>query len=99
MEFFNPDGSGGMMCGNGGRCIVAFAADLGVVSGKFPIEFEAPDGHHTAILLPSDSAGCAQGEAKNLPPPSATPAPSSTPSSAWPTCTGTTSPEASASGR
>ena len=24
MEFYNPDGSGGMMCGNGGRCIVAF---------------------------------------------------------------------------
>ena len=22
MEFYNPDGSGGMMCGNGGRCIV-----------------------------------------------------------------------------
>lgn len=51
MVFFNPDGSGGMMCGNGGRCIVAFAADLGVVSGNFPIEFEAPDGLHSAIIL------------------------------------------------
>ena len=25
MDFFNPDGSTGMMCGNGGRCAVAFA--------------------------------------------------------------------------
>ena len=57
MVFYNPDGSGGMMCGNGGRCIVAFAADLGVVSGNFPIEFEAPDGLHTAVIL---------SEAKNL---------------------------------
>ena len=30
MEFYNPDGSGGMMCGNGGRCIVAFADALGL---------------------------------------------------------------------
>ena len=50
MSFFNPDGSGGMMCGNGGRCIVSFAADLGVVSGNYPVEFEAPDGLHTAIV-------------------------------------------------
>ena len=52
MVFFNPDGSTGMMCGNGGRCIVAYAADLGVVSGKFPVVFDAPDGVHTAILSP-----------------------------------------------
>ena len=50
MVFYNPDGSGGMMCGNGGRCIVAFAADLGVVSGQFPVVFEAPDGIHTAVI-------------------------------------------------
>ena len=51
MDFFNPDGSGGMMCGNGGRCVVAFAADLGVISGNFPVEFEAPDGPHTAVII------------------------------------------------
>lgn len=47
MVYYNSDGSGGMMCGNGGRCIVAFAADLGF--GSF--DFEAADGFHTAELL------------------------------------------------
>lgn len=46
MRYYNSDGSGGMMCGNGGRCIVAFAADLGY--GHF--SFEAPDGPHEAEL-------------------------------------------------
>ena len=26
MKFYNPDGTSGMMCGNGGRCISAYAA-------------------------------------------------------------------------
>ena len=52
MVFYNPDGSTGMMCGNGGRCIVSYAAYLGVVSGKFPVVFDAPDGVHTAKILP-----------------------------------------------
>lgn len=47
MKYYNSDGSGGMMCGNGGRCIVAFAADLGYTS----FEFEASDGLHKAELL------------------------------------------------
>ena len=63
MEFYNPDGSGGMMCGNGGRCIVAFADYLGI----YPAEcersaegvtaapgvflFRAPDGLHTGEIL------------------------------------------------
>jgi diaminopimelate epimerase len=50
MIFFNPDGSGGMMCGNGGRCIAAFAADLGIISENQPITFEAPDGIHEAVV-------------------------------------------------
>lgn len=52
MEFFNPDGSGGMMCGNGGRCIVAFADYLGIrpaAGGVFL--FRAPDGLHTGEIL------------------------------------------------
>lgn len=55
MEFYNPDGSGGMMCGNGGRCICAFADFLGVeaaVPGRY--SFLAPDGPHVAEILGKD---------------------------------------------
>ncbi len=47
MNFYNSDGSTGMMCGNGGRCIVAFAADMGINH----YDFEAADGFHTAEIL------------------------------------------------
>lgn len=49
MEFHNPDGSGGMMCGNGGRCAVAFAQDIGVI--KTSCSFRAADGIHKASIL------------------------------------------------
>jgi diaminopimelate epimerase len=63
MEFYNPDGSGGMMCGNGGRCIVAFADYLGIRPGEGErtaegvtaapgvFLFRAPDGLHTGEIL------------------------------------------------
>lgn len=47
MEYFNSDGSGGMMCGNGGRCMVAFAADMGIKH----FDFDAADGFHTAQIM------------------------------------------------
>jgi diaminopimelate epimerase len=47
MVYYNSDGSGGMMCGNGGRCMVAFAADMGISH----FDFEAADGFHTAQIL------------------------------------------------
>ncbi|MBR6306935.1 MAG: diaminopimelate epimerase [Bacteroidales bacterium] len=58
MDFFNPDGSGGMMCGNGGRCIVAFANYLGLkpASEDGVWHFMAPDGPHEARIL-SHEAG------------------------------------------
>ena len=53
MEFYNPDGSGGMMCGNGGRCIVAFADMLGLkpAAADGTWHFMAPDGMHEAQIL------------------------------------------------
>ena len=58
MEFYNPDGSGGMMCGNGGRCIVAFADYLGIrpASGDVFL-FRAPDGPHTGEILERPEEG------------------------------------------
>lgn len=50
MTYFNSDGSGGMMCGNGGRCIVAFAADMGIRN----FNFMAADGLHSAAILADD---------------------------------------------
>ena len=56
MEYYNADGSGGMMCGNGGRCIVAFADALGLrpADGR-TFRFAAADGEHTGEIL--DRAG------------------------------------------
>lgn len=51
MTYYNSDGSGGMMCGNGGRCIVAFAADRGIKNYRFT----AADGFHHAVISFDDS--------------------------------------------
>ena len=54
MEYYNSDGSGGMMCGNGGRCIVAFADFLGILPANHAFyRFSAPDGVHEGQILSS----------------------------------------------
>lgn len=44
MIYYNADGGQGSMCGNGGRCILAFAHDLGVFQKE--CIFSAIDGDH-----------------------------------------------------
>ena len=46
MVYFNADGKSSTMCGNGGRCMVKFANNIGI--HKYSYNFMATDGPHQA---------------------------------------------------
>jgi len=48
MRYHNADGKEGSMCGNGGRCLVKFAHDHGIVKDAY--HFIASDGPHDATI-------------------------------------------------
>ena len=48
MMYYNADGNEGSMCGNGGRCMVQFAYDMGLHKREY--SFIACDGEHNATI-------------------------------------------------
>jgi len=60
MAYFNSDGGGNTLCGNGARCIVRFAADLGMERGIY--RFLASDGPHEATLTPAGEIAVSMAE-------------------------------------
>jgi diaminopimelate epimerase len=52
MKYFNADGAEGSMCGNGARCIVKFAASIGIRKDIY--RFIAADGDHEAEIDMND---------------------------------------------
>ncbi len=61
MKYYNSDGRLGSMCGNGGRCIAAFAYRLGLGHrdenrGRYRLNFIGFDGPHHAEILMFDNA-------------------------------------------
>jgi diaminopimelate epimerase len=51
MKYFNADGRPGSLCGNGSRCIIRFAYDIGIQKNMYC--FLASDGPHQAELFPN----------------------------------------------
>lgn len=48
MKYYNADGRESTMCGNGGRCLVKFAYDMGIRKNEY--SFLAVDGPHLAEI-------------------------------------------------
>jgi diaminopimelate epimerase len=49
MKYYNSDGKEASMCGNGGRCSIAFAANLGLIKNE--TTFLAADGLHQGEIV------------------------------------------------
>lgn len=64
MVYYNADGNESTMCGNGGRCITAFAKMLGVIQSE--AKFIAIDGSHTATVNEDDTISLQMKDVKGI---------------------------------
>lgn len=65
MRFFNPDGSEADLCGNGARCVAAFAREIGAASGK-AMRFETAAGFIDAEIIDDELVRIAMPDPKGL---------------------------------
>lgn len=64
MVYYNSDGNLSSMCGNGGRCITAFAKHLNIITDK--TRFIAVDGPHDAQVLPDGTVSLKMCDVKSI---------------------------------
>ncbi|MDO9001749.1 MAG: diaminopimelate epimerase [Bacteroidota bacterium] len=64
MVYYNSDGNPSSMCGNGGRCITAFAKHLGVIENA--AKFLAIDGSHEATIDENEIVSLKMQDVKNI---------------------------------
>jgi diaminopimelate epimerase len=64
MKYYNADGRESTMCGNGGRCVVMFAKQLGIIESN--ANFLAIDGKHQAIVLEDGNVSLQMGDVASI---------------------------------
>lgn len=64
MVYYNADGNEGSMCGNGGRCLVKFAHDMGIRRSVY--RFAAVDGDHEAEIDPDGTVSLKMQDVTNI---------------------------------
>lgn len=64
MKYYNSDGRQSSMCGNGGRCLVKFAFDIGLVKDSY--HFIAVDGEHDASVNSDGTVSLKMNDVKRI---------------------------------